>query len=216
MLKFAASTSQSARQKLSTPVDTAMLESRMPTGTRQFDLIVLGAGAAGLMCSAIASQRGRRVALVDHNAQPGRKILISGGGRCNFTNMHCTPANFQSRNPHFAKSALALYQPHHFIELVDRYGIAWHEKTLGQLFCDGTAHSILDMLLAECRCGPGAVEFLLDTRVLKVEGTASGGFRVETSRSEIAAEALVVATGSQAWRQRIGLRSGPPVRPEGG
>ena len=94
---------------------------------RQFDVVVIGAGAAGLLCAAAAGQRGRRVALLEHNSQPGRKILISGGGRCNFTNIHCTPANFLSENPHFAKSALALYQPRHFLELVDRYGIPWHE-----------------------------------------------------------------------------------------
>ena len=126
----------------------------MTTAPRQFDMIVLGAGAAGLMCAAVAGQRGRRVLLLEHNGQPGRKILISGGGRCNFTNLHCGPQNFLSENPHFAKSALALYQPQHFIELVDRYRIAWHEKTLGQLFCDHSARVILDMLLAECQRGP--------------------------------------------------------------
>lgn len=122
----------------------------MPSAARPLDVVVLGAGAAGLMCAAVAGQRGRHVALLEHNAQPGRKILISGGGRCNFTNIHCTPANFLSSNPHFAKSALALYRPQHFLELVERYRIAWHEKTLGQLFCDGSARAILDMLLAEC------------------------------------------------------------------
>ena len=104
----------------------------MTSAARQFDVIVLGAGAAGLMCAAVAGQRGRRVALLEHNGQPGRKILISGGGRCNFTNLHCGPGNFISENRHFAKSALALYQPRHFVELVERYGIPWHEKTLGQ------------------------------------------------------------------------------------
>src|SRR5579863_3800626 len=104
----------------------------MSPSARHFDVIVLGAGAAGLMCAAVAGQRKRRVALLEHNGQPGRKILISGGGRCNFTNLHCGPQNFISENEHFAKSALASYQPAHFIELVDRYRIAWHEKTLGQ------------------------------------------------------------------------------------
>jgi hypothetical protein len=160
---------------------------------RQFDVIVLGAGAAGLMCAAVASQRGRRVAVVDHNAQPGRKILISGGGRCNFTNLHAGPSNYLSENKHFAKSSLALYQPRHFIEMVDRYRIPWHEKTQGQLFCDGSAQAILDMLLAECV--PGAVELILDTRVLAVDGSAGGEFRIETSKGELAASALVVATG---------------------
>jgi predicted Rossmann fold flavoprotein len=159
---------------------------------RQFDVIVLGAGAAGLMCAAVAGQRGRRVAVLERNAQPGRKILISGGGRCNFTNLHCTPANFLSNNPHFAKSALALYQPRHFIELVGRYGIRWHEKTLGQLFCDGPARAIVDMLLAEC--ARGRVELVLDAREAAVDRGASG-FRVASSRGEFQAGALVVATG---------------------
>jgi predicted Rossmann fold flavoprotein len=159
---------------------------------RQFDVIVLGAGAAGLMCAAVAGQRGRRVVVLERNAQPGRKILISGGGRCNFTNLHCTPANFQSENPHFAKSALALYQPRHFIELVERYGIHWHEKTLGQLFCDGSARAIVDMLLAECE--RGKVEPVLDARDVAVEREARG-FRVACSRGEFQAQALVVATG---------------------
>ena len=120
---------------------------------RACDVVVLGAGAAGLMCAAIAGQRGRRVALLEHNAQTGRKILISGGGRCNFTNIHCAPDRFLSANPHFVKSALALYQPAHFLELVNRYRIPWHEKTLGQLFCDHSSRAILDMLLAECEHG---------------------------------------------------------------
>jgi predicted Rossmann fold flavoprotein len=164
----------------------------MPPAPRQFDVIVLGVGAAGLMCAAVAGQRGRRVALLEHNGQPGRKILISGGGRCNFTNLHCGPENFLSENPHFTKSALALYQPRHFIELVERYGIAWHEKTLGQLFCNGSARAILDMLLAECE--QGGVELVLNAREIAVEG-AGGGFRVVSSQGEFEAEALVVATG---------------------
>lgn len=164
----------------------------MPSPVRSFDIIVLGAGAAGLMCAAVAGQRGRRVALLEHNAQPGRKILISGGGRCNFTNLHCTPANFLSNNPHFAKSALALYQPQDFLELVERYRIPWHEKILGQLFCDGSARAILDMLLAEC--AKGGVELLLNAREIRVERDGSS-FRVDTSQGEFAANALVVATG---------------------
>src|SRR5664279_4884167 len=132
----------------------------MTDAPRQFDVIVLGAGAAGLMCAVVAGRRGRRVALLEHNGQVGRKILISGGGRCNFTNVHCGPGNFLSENPHFAKSALALYQPRHFIELVERYGIPWHEKTLGQLFCDGSARAIVEMLLAECAAG--GVEIVLN------------------------------------------------------
>jgi len=165
----------------------------MPPSPRQFDVIVLGAGAAGLMCTAVAGQRGRRVALLEHGGQPGRKILISGGGRCNFTNLHCGPSNFLSENPHFAKSALALYQPRHFIELVERYGIPWHEKTLGQLFCDGSARAILDMLLAECQLG--GVEIVLNAHSIQAESGASGGFRVTSSAGEFQAGALVVATG---------------------
>jgi hypothetical protein len=164
----------------------------MPAVPRQFDVIVLGAGAAGLMCAATAGQRGRRVAVLDHNGQAGRKILVSGGGRCNFTNLQCEPDNFLCSNPHFAKSALALYQPRHFLELVDRYGIPWHEKTLGQLFCDGSARAILDMLLAECEWG--SVEFVLNAHGIAVEATFSG-FRVKTSAGEFTSDALVVATG---------------------
>ncbi|MGA2833516.1 MAG: NAD(P)/FAD-dependent oxidoreductase [Terracidiphilus sp.] len=165
----------------------------MSAEQRQFDVVVLGAGAAGLMCAAVAGQRGRRVALLEHNGQPGRKILISGGGRCNFTNLGCGSANFISENPHFAKSALALYQPQHFIELVKRYGIAWHEKTLGQLFCDGSARAILDMLLAECELG--GVELVLNAHEIAVERGGSGGFRVSSSQEEFTGDALVVATG---------------------
>ena len=165
----------------------------MATNVRQFDVIVLGAGAAGLMCAATAGQRGRRVALLEHGGQAGRKILISGGGRCNFTNLHCGPGNFISENPHFCKSALAGHGAQDFLELVERYGIHWHEKTLGQLFCDGSARAILDMLLAECELG--SVELVLNARGIQVEGAVGGGFRVECSAGEFAAEALVVATG---------------------
>lgn len=159
---------------------------------RSYDVVVLGAGAAGLMCAAVAGQRGRRVALLDHNTQPGRKILISGGGRCNFTNIHTAPDRFLSANPHFAKSALALYEPRHFLELVERYGIAWHEKTLGQLFCDHSSRQILDMLLAEC--ARGKVEIVLNARGIAVERD-SDGFRMQCSQGEFHAGALVVATG---------------------
>jgi predicted Rossmann fold flavoprotein len=165
----------------------------MSLKTRQFDVIVLGAGAAGLMCAAVAGQRGRRVALLEHNGQVGRKILISGGGRCNFTNLHCGPGNFISENPHFAKSALALYEPRHFIEMVERYGIAWHEKTLGQLFCDRSARAIVEMLLAECAAG--GVEVVLNAREIEVQRGAGGRFRVGCSAGEFEAETLVVATG---------------------
>jgi predicted Rossmann fold flavoprotein len=161
----------------------------------KFDLIVLGAGAAGLMCAAVAGQRGRRVLLLEHNAQPGRKILISGGGRCNFTNIHCTPANFISENAHFAKSALALYQPRHFLELVERYGVHWHEKTLGQLFCDHSARQIVDLLLTECE--HGHVDIRMNALGIAVE-PSSGGFRIACSAGEFASGALVVATGGMS------------------
>jgi predicted Rossmann fold flavoprotein len=167
----------------------------MPSASavRAYDVVVLGAGAAGLMCAAVAGLRGRRVALLDHNAQPGRKILISGGGRCNFTNIHCTPDRFLSSNPHFAKSALALYTPHHFLELVNRYRIPWHEKTLGQLFCDHSSRAILDMLLAEC--DKGRVNLEQSTRVVRVDRAAGDRFRVSSQTGEFEAAALVVATG---------------------
>jgi predicted flavoprotein YhiN len=167
----------------------------MSADVRQFDVIVMGAGAAGLMCAAVAGQRGRRVAVLEHNGQAGRKILISGGGRCNFTNLHCGPENFLSENPHFAKSALALYQPLHFLELVERYGIRWHEKTLGQLFCDGSARAIVEMLLAEC--ARGGVEIVLNATCTTccVAGGPAGGFHVKTSAGEFQSESLVVATG---------------------
>jgi predicted Rossmann fold flavoprotein len=164
----------------------------MGNAPSQFDTIVLGAGAAGLMCAAVASQRGRRVALLDHGSLPGRKILISGGGRCNFTNIHCAPDRFLSANPHFAKSALALYTPSHFLELVRRYHIPYHEKTLGQLFCDHSAHAILDLLLAEC--AKGNVEHVPDAHGIQVERDGSG-FQLQCAKGEFQAQSLVVATG---------------------
>ena len=171
----------------------AILYEPMPQSLRQYDVIVLGAGAAGLMCAATAGQRGRRVALLEHGGQPGRKILISGGGRCNFTNLHCGPGNFLSENRHFAKSALAGYGPMDFLALVERYRIRWHEKTLGQLFCDGSARAILEMLLRECALG--GVDLVLNARGIAVEPSISGRFRVCCSAGEFAAQALVVATG---------------------
>src|SRR6266513_1278973 len=116
-----------------------------------FDALILGGGAAGLMCAIEAGKRGRRVAVLERADRLGKKILISGGGRCNFTNLHCQPENFISANPHFAKSALARYTPSDFIALVEKHGIAYHEKTLGQLFCDGSSNQIVAMLESECR-----------------------------------------------------------------
>jgi len=162
------------------------------TQAQKYDVIVLGAGAAGLMCASVAGHRGRRVALLDHASLPGRKILISGGGRCNFTNIHCEPSRFLSENPHFAKSALALYTPSHFIELVQKHGIPYHEKTLDQLFCDHSAHAILNLLLAECE--RGHVDLIPDAHSIAVEHS-SQGFHLECAKGEFRADSLVVATG---------------------
>ena len=155
----------------------------------KYDAIVLGAGAAGLLCAAVAGQRGRKVVVVERNREAGRKILISGGGRCNFTNVHSRPEHFLSSNPPFVRSALARYQPSDFVALVERYGIPYHEKTLGQLFCDGASRAILDLLLAECR--DGGVEVITGCDVSSVRE----GFAVETSHGTLEAPALVVASG---------------------
>ena len=157
-----------------------------------YDAIILGAGAAGLMCALTAGQRGRRVLLIDHADQVGKKILISGGGRCNFTNLGIAPDRYLSANPHFAKSALRRYTQHDFIELVDRHGIAWHEKTLGQLFCDGSAKQIVAMLLDEC--DRGAVEIALGQPIRDVTH-ADGRYTVTWGDRIATAPALVIATG---------------------
>lgn len=153
-----------------------------------YDAIILGGGAAGLMCAARAGGRDRRVLVLERAEAVGKKILISGGGRCNFTNLGAGPANYLSANPHFAKSALARYTPHDFLDLVESHGIAWHEKTLGQLFCDGSAKQIVAMLLAEC--ADGGVEVRCDADVGEV-GHADGRFRVGGD----SAPSLVIATG---------------------
>ncbi|HZD96462.1 MAG TPA: NAD(P)/FAD-dependent oxidoreductase [Candidatus Sulfotelmatobacter sp.] len=158
---------------------------------RQFDVIVLGAGAAGLMCAVEAGRRGRRVAVLERAERTGKKILISGGGRCNFTNLHCRPENFISANPHFAKSALARYTPADFIALVEKHGIAYHEKTLGQLFCDGSAQQIVAMLEQECRAA-GAEIF---THVKVEQVLREDRFIVRAEEKEFQGESLVVATG---------------------
>jgi predicted Rossmann fold flavoprotein len=159
--------------------------------TRSFDAIIVGGGAAGLMCAIEAGKRGRRVAVLEHADRLGRKILISGGGRCNFTNLHCTPENFLSSNPHFVKSALALYTPEDFIALVEKHKIAYHEKTLGQLFCDGSARDILTMLEAECR--EAGVAVFLNSKIQLVEKPDQ--FIVRAPDEEFVAPALAVATG---------------------
>lgn len=156
-----------------------------------FDAVVLGGGAAGLFCAAEAAKRGRRIAVLERSAQPGRKLLISGGGRCNFTNIHTRAENFLSANPHFAKSALARYTPADFLALVERHRIPWHEKTLGQLFCDRSAADVLNMLRTECQAG--GVELLTGCTIRSL--TRDTRFRAETSHGVFDAAAVVVATG---------------------
>jgi predicted Rossmann fold flavoprotein len=158
---------------------------------RSFDALVLGGGAAGLLCAIEAGKRGRRVAVLEHADRIGKKILISGGGRCNFTNIHCRPENFISANEHFAKSALARYTPADFIALVEKHRIPYHEKTLGQLFCDRSAEDITELLESECRAA--GVETFLQCRIREVQRTTE--FVVRTESGEFQAPALVVATG---------------------
>jgi len=159
--------------------------------THSFDALILGGGAAGLMCAIEAGKRGRRVAVLEHADRLGKKILISGGGRCNFTNLHCRPENFLSLNPHFAKSALARYTPQDFIALVEKHNIPYHEKTLGQLFCDRSARDILGLLEAECQ--RAGVSVFLGTKIREVERAAD--FIARAANAEFRAPALVVATG---------------------
>jgi predicted Rossmann fold flavoprotein len=157
----------------------------------RFDVVILGAGAAGLMCAAEAGKRGRSVALIERANRAGKKILISGGGRCNFTNIHCRPENFLSANPHFVKSALARYAASDFIALVEEHGIPYHEKTLGQLFCDHSASDITNMLESECR--DAGVRIFLNSRIREIQHTV--GFAVRTQSDEFHSSTLVVATG---------------------
>ncbi|HTD21957.1 MAG TPA: NAD(P)/FAD-dependent oxidoreductase [Terriglobales bacterium] len=158
---------------------------------QKFDALVLGAGAAGLMCAIEAGKRGRRVAVLEHADRIGKKILISGGGRCNFTNIDCKPENFISANPHFAKSALARYTPSDFIALLEKHRIPYHEKTLGQLFCDHSAHDVTDMLEAECR--QAGVQVFTNSKIREVQRTDE--FVVRTETAEFRAAVLVIATG---------------------
>ncbi|WP_421992385.1 NAD(P)/FAD-dependent oxidoreductase [Roseococcus sp.] len=156
-----------------------------------YDVLVIGAGAAGLMCAIRAGQRGRRVLLIDHAEEAGKKILISGGGRCNFTNRDVRPERFLSANPHFARSALSRYTARDFLALIEKHRIAWHEKTLGQLFCDGSAKQVVAMLLAEAEAA--GVDVALDTRVTDItRGTA---FTISTDRGVLEAASVVLATG---------------------
>ena len=186
-------------------------------GAPAFDVIVIGAGAAGLMCALTAGQRGRRVLLLDHGEEPGAKILISGGGRCNFTNRETPASRFLSANPHFAKSALSRYTPGDFIALLDRHGITWHEKTLGQLFCDGSARQVVAMLVGECVAA--GVDMRMGHRIMGLNH--DGLFRVETERGLVSASALVIATGglsipklgSTGFAYEVAGRFGVPVVP---
>jgi predicted Rossmann fold flavoprotein len=164
----------------------------MSAPTQSWDVVVVGAGAAGMMCAATAGRRGRRVLLLEHYPEVGEKIRISGGGRCNFTNLHATHRNYLSRNPDFCRSALARYTPRDFIALVEKHGIAYHEKTLGQLFCDGTAREIIAMLIEECRAA--GVQW---RHPCEVHGVArrDGRFRIDTAAGPVDSAALVVATG---------------------
>jgi predicted Rossmann fold flavoprotein len=183
------------------------------------DAIIIGAGAAGLMCASVAGQRGRRVLLLEQARQPGEKIRISGGGRCNFTNLHTTPANFLSDNPRFCHSALSSYTQRDFIALVESYDIAWHEKTRGQLFCDGSSRQIVDMLLQECRTADAQLR-----SGVRISGIAKAdsGFVVTTDQGEFRSASLVVATGGPSIpkmgssgfgykiAEQFGLRIVPP------
>jgi hypothetical protein len=163
----------------------------MSTLRQKFDVLVIGGGAAGLLCAIEAGKRGRRVAVLEHDDRIGKKILISGGGRCNFTNIHCQPQNFLSANPHFAKSALARYTPADFIALVEKHRIPYHEKTLGQLFCDNSASHVTNMLEAECRAAHAKI--ILNAKITEITRTTE--FVVRCESTENRAPALVVATG---------------------
>lgn len=163
--------------------------------SESYDVVVLGAGAAGMMAAIEAGKRGRRVLIADHAAAPGEKIRISGGGRCNFTNIHAAPANFLSANPHFSKSALSRYTPADFIALVKRHGIAFHEKTLGQLFCDGSAKQIIEMLIAEMKAA--GVTLRLSAPVQAMEKTEDG-FALRIGGVDVRCASLIVATGGKS------------------
>ncbi len=183
----------------------------------KYDVIILGAGAAGLMAALTAGQRGRRVLLLDHADAPGKKILISGGGRCNFTNLDCAPDRFLSSNRHFAKSALARYTQFDFIDMVARHGIAYHEKTLGQLFCDGSARAIVEMLLAEA--ARGNVTLQLTCAITDVR--RADHFEIETDKGNFSAPSLILATGGPSipkmgatgFAYEVAKRFGLPIIP---
>lgn len=185
------------------------------------DVIIIGAGAAGMMCAMEAGKRGRSVLLLDHATKLAEKIRISGGGRCNFTNRHTTPANFLSHNPHFCRSPLARFTPQHFIALVERHGIRYHEKKLGQLFCDGSSQQIIDMLRRECN--EAQVQWQMPCRVTNVNRPSTGGlgFMLETDAGDFETQSLVIATGglsipqigSSSFGYRIAEQFGISVTP---
>ncbi|MGC6389179.1 NAD(P)/FAD-dependent oxidoreductase [Ewingella sp. S1.OA.A_B6] len=184
----------------------------------QVDVVVVGAGAAGMFCAALTGQAGRRVMLLDNGKKIGRKILMSGGGRCNFTNLYTEPAAYLSQNPHFCKSALARYTQWDFIDMVNRHGIAWHEKTLGQLFCDDSAQQIVAML--ESECAQGNVDVRLRSEITEVEKTQSG-FEIKVNGSTVSTHSLVVASGglsmpalgASPWGYRLAEQFGLKVLP---
>ncbi len=162
---------------------------------KEYDVIIIGAGAAGMMCAIESGKRGRRTALIDHAKKPGEKIRISGGGRCNFTNLHCAPTAYLSQNKHFCKSALRQYTQYDFIRMVERYNIPYHEKTLGQLFCDRSAKDIIQMLLDECE--EHGVELFLETSVKTLESISdSEGYTLMTTKGPTACQSIVLATGA--------------------
>jgi predicted Rossmann fold flavoprotein len=185
---------------------------------QDFDVIVVGAGAAGMMCGVEAARRGRRVLVVDHAKAPGEKIRISGGGRCNFTNLHTRPEAFLSQNPGFCISALSRYRPADFIALIERHGIAWHEKTLGQLFCDGSARQVVDLLVDGLR--QAGAELRLSTAVERIEPDGEG-FRLALGGAQAACRALVIATGGKSIPKmgatglgyQVAAQFGVPVTP---
>ncbi|MEO1137139.1 MAG: NAD(P)/FAD-dependent oxidoreductase [Pseudomonadota bacterium] len=162
---------------------------------KTYDVAIIGAGAAGMMCAIEAGRRGQRVLLIDHAAKPGEKIRISGGGRCNFANIHAAPKNFLSQNPHFCVSALKRYTPADFIARVDQRGIAWHEKTLGQLFCDGSSKEIISMLTDDCQAAGVSIELGVTVNAVEKPGDR---FRLSTTGGEIACKTLVIATGGKS------------------
>lgn len=160
---------------------------------KQIDVIIIGAGAAGLMCAIEAAKRHRQVLVLDHANKPGKKILMSGGGRCNFTNLYASAEQYLSHNPHFCRSALSRYTPRHFIDLVKRHGIPFHEKKLGQLFCDNSAKDLLNMLLSECASANAQIR--MNTSILSIQQIHNHGFEVETPDQQYRCDSLVIATG---------------------